>query len=118
MILEQEYGLDPAKLHRIPPGVPEVGRVMPDRLKQAMQFEGRAILSTFGLLSSGKGIQYVIKALPEVIKRHPDVLYLVLGEMHPEVRRQERSAGGVPEPEVLGPLDQPVVGEPGAPGVV
>jgi glycosyltransferase involved in cell wall biosynthesis len=89
LILEQEYDLDPAKLVTIPHGVPEVRRTHPDRVKQAMQLEGRTILSTFGLLSSGKGIQYVIRALPEVIKRHPDVLYLVLGETHPEVRRRE-----------------------------
>ncbi len=89
LILEQEYDLDPAKLFTIPHGVPEVGRTVPDRLKRSMKFEGRTILSTFGLLSSGKGIQYMIRALPEVIKRHPDVLYLVIGETHPEVRRRE-----------------------------
>ena len=54
-----------------------------------MHFEGRTVISTFGLLSSGKGIQYVIRALPEVVKQHPDVLYLVIGETHPEVRRRE-----------------------------
>jgi glycosyltransferase involved in cell wall biosynthesis len=89
LILEQEYGLDPAKLVTIPHGVPEVRRTRPDRVKQVMQLEGRTVLSTFGLLSSGKGIQYVIRALPEVVKRHPDVLYLILGETHPEVRRRE-----------------------------
>ena len=89
LILEQEYDLDPAKLVTIPHGVPEVRRTQPDRIKHSMQLEGRTILSTLGLLSSGKGIQYVIRALPEVIKRHPDVLYLVLGETHPEVRRRE-----------------------------
>ena len=89
LILEQEYDLDPAKLITIPHGVPEVPRTNPDRIKRAMQLDGRTILSTFGLLSSGKGIQYVIRALPEVIKRHPGVLYLVLGETHPEIRRHE-----------------------------
>jgi glycosyltransferase involved in cell wall biosynthesis len=89
LILEEEYGLDPAKLFTIPHGVPEVRRTSPEKIKRAMQFGGRTILSTFGLLSSGKGIQYVIRALPEVIERHPDVLYLVIGETHPEVRRRE-----------------------------
>jgi glycosyltransferase involved in cell wall biosynthesis len=89
LILEEEYGLDPAKLVTIPHGVPEVRRIQPDRMKQAMQLEGRTVLSTFGLLSSGKGIQYVIRALPEVVRRHPDVLYLILGETHPEIRRRE-----------------------------
>jgi polysaccharide biosynthesis protein PslF len=89
LILEEEYGLDPRKIFTIPHGVPEVDHTRPSKLKQAMQLEGRTIISTFGLLSSGKGIQYVIRGLPDVVKRHPDVLYLILGETHPEVRRRE-----------------------------
>jgi len=88
-ILEDDYGLDPAKLMVIPHGVPTVIRAHTDRLKHGMQLEGHTLLSTFGLLSRGKGIEHVILALPAVIERHPDVLYLVLGETHPEVRRRE-----------------------------
>jgi glycosyltransferase involved in cell wall biosynthesis len=89
LILEQEYGLDPANLHTIPHGVPSVTWAPPLKRKQELHLEGRIILSTFGLISSGKGIQYVIRALPEVIKQHPEVLYLVIGETHPEIRRHE-----------------------------
>jgi len=89
LILEEEYGLDPAKLHTIPHGVPAVRWTAPSRVKQSMQFENRPILSTFGLLSSGKGIQYVIRGLPEVVKVHPDLLYLIIGQTHPEVRRRD-----------------------------
>jgi len=89
LILEQEYDLDPKKLVTIPHGVPSVRWMPPERLKQAMQFDNRTVLSTFGLLSSGKGIQYVIRALPDVVKDHPDVLYLVIGQTHPEVRRRD-----------------------------
>lgn len=89
LILEQEYELDPAKLFTIPHGVPAVRWTAPSRVKHAMQFEDRTILSTFGLLSSGKGIQYVIRGLPEVVKTHPDVLYLVIGQTHPDIRRRE-----------------------------
>jgi len=89
LILEQEYGLNRDKLFTIPHGVPSVRWVPPERVKHAMQFENRTVLSTFGLLSSGKGIQYVIRGLPEVVKHHPDVLYLVIGQTHPEVRRRE-----------------------------
>jgi glycosyltransferase involved in cell wall biosynthesis len=89
LILEQEYGLDPGKLYTIPHGVPKVSWTPPARIKQSMQLDGRTLLSTFGLISSGKGIQYVIRALPEVIKKHPEVLYLVIGETHPEIRRRE-----------------------------
>jgi glycosyltransferase involved in cell wall biosynthesis len=51
--------------------------------------KGKTVLSTFGLLSQSKGIQYVIKALPEVVEKYPEILYLVIGETHPEVRKFE-----------------------------
>ena len=89
LILEEEYGLSPEKLQMIPHGVPEIKRVPTDRAKQLMQLGGRTVLATFGLLNSGKGIQYVIRALPDVVRRHQDVLYLVIGETHPEIRRRE-----------------------------
>lgn len=89
LILEQEYGLKPEKLHTVPHGVPAVKYVAPQKMKHALHLDGRTILCTFGLLNSGKGIQYMIRALPDVVKRHPDVLYLVIGETHPEVRRRE-----------------------------
>ncbi|MCK5254967.1 MAG: glycosyltransferase, partial [Deltaproteobacteria bacterium] len=49
--------------------------------------EGKKVLLTFGLLSPNKGIEYMIKALPEVIKQHPDVTYIILGATHPHVLR-------------------------------
>lgn len=49
----------------------------------------RFILSTFGLISPGKGIEAVLDALPEVVERHPDVMYVVAGQTHPEVVRRE-----------------------------
>ncbi len=50
---------------------------------------GRTVLSTFGLISASKGIETAIQALPAVVERHPDVLYLVAGQTHPEVIRAE-----------------------------
>jgi glycosyltransferase involved in cell wall biosynthesis len=50
---------------------------------------GRTVLSTFGLISAGKGIEVAIKALPAVVAAHPDVLYLVAGQTHPEVVKYE-----------------------------
>lgn len=89
LMLQQEYGIDKRKLHMIPHGVPEIGRVSIEQAKQSLRLGGRTVLMTFGLLSSGKGIQHVIQSLPEVVRRHPEVLYLVIGETHPEVRKQE-----------------------------
>jgi glycosyltransferase involved in cell wall biosynthesis len=51
--------------------------------------QSRFLLSTFGLLSAGKGLETVIKALPLIVKRHPEVLYLIAGRTHPQVARRE-----------------------------
>jgi Glycosyl transferases group 1 len=51
--------------------------------------EGRTVLSTFGLISAGKGIETAIEALTEIVPLHPDVLYLVAGQTHPEVVKEE-----------------------------
>jgi glycosyltransferase involved in cell wall biosynthesis len=53
------------------------------------RLEGRTVLSTFGLISAGKGIELAIAALPAVVAKHPDVLYLVAGQTHPEVVNTE-----------------------------
>ena len=88
-ILERDYDLDPGTLHTIPHGVPEVAWAPPEHAKKALGLKRHTVLSTFGLLSRGKGIEYALRALPEVRRRHPDVLYLVLGATHPEIRRSE-----------------------------
>jgi glycosyltransferase involved in cell wall biosynthesis len=88
-ILAQDYNLSTQTLHTIPHGVPEAPWVPPARAKKALGLEQYTILSTFGLLSRGKGIEYAIRALPDVLQRHPEVLYLVLGATHPEIRRRE-----------------------------
>ncbi len=88
VILEKYYPrVDISKVHFIPHGTPAIAYESPARFKQALGLEGRTVLSTFGLLGPDKGIEYALGALPEVLKRHPDVLYLVLGETHPELRR-------------------------------
>jgi len=53
------------------------------------RLDGRTVLSTFGLISAGKGIETAIAALPAVVDRHPEVLYLVAGQTHPEVVKTE-----------------------------
>jgi hypothetical protein len=47
------------------------------------------VLSTFGLLSSGKKIETTLEALPAIIKKNPDVLFLIIGKTHPSVIKQE-----------------------------
>jgi glycosyltransferase involved in cell wall biosynthesis len=88
-ILVEDYNVDPARLVTIPHGVPEVRPVDRQRLKRVLRLDGYTVICTFGLLSRGKGIENVIRALPALLERHPDVLYLVMGETHPQVRKQE-----------------------------
>ena len=52
-------------------------------------FDGGIRLSTFGLISSGKGIETVIEALPAIVERHPDLVYTIAGRTHPDVERRE-----------------------------
>ena len=88
-ILVEDYDVDSARLVTIPHGVPEVRPVDRQRLKRVLRLDGYTVICTFGLLSRGKGIENVIRALPALLERHPDVLYLVMGETHPQVRKQE-----------------------------
>lgn len=89
-ILSEDYGIAREKLHYIPHGVPTVvplsaaGR---DRLRQRLGLGRRKILSTFGLIRNNKGLEYAIEALPKIVERHPDVVYLIVGETHPDLRR-------------------------------
>lgn len=79
------YGVSEQKIDLIPHGIHDVPFVDPGFHKDKLGAEGRFVLMTFGLLSRNKGIEYVIEALPEVVKRYPDLVYLVLGATHPHV---------------------------------
>ena len=89
-ILTSVYGIDKRKIHVVHHGVPTVDFLKNNSdVKKSLGLENRTVISTFGLINKGKGIEYVIKALPEIVKRYPDVLYLVIGETHPVVRKHE-----------------------------
>ena len=77
------------KIVVIPHGVHNVEFTTTSKHKKNLKLENKTVLSTFGLLSRGKGIEYVIKALPSVVKKFPDVRYLIIGETHPVIRRNE-----------------------------
>ncbi|MBV8433511.1 MAG: glycosyltransferase family 4 protein [Candidatus Eremiobacteraeota bacterium] len=88
-LLETVYGIDPAMLRVIHHGVPDVPFQSTDAAKASFGIGQRTVISTFGLISRGKGLEYAIEAMRDVVKRHPEVLYLILGETHPVVRRRE-----------------------------
>jgi glycosyltransferase involved in cell wall biosynthesis len=88
-ILEERYGIDERKIGVILHGVPDVPLRRSHHFKRRLELEDRTVVSTFGLLSRGKGIEYVIEALPAIFAQHPDAIYLLLGETHPEERKHE-----------------------------
>lgn len=87
--LLKNYNIKSKKISIIPHGCPDVPFVTSERPKTSLGLKGRIVLSTFGLINRGKGIQYAIRALSSLVKREPRILYLVIGETHPEVRRIE-----------------------------
>ena len=88
-ILREHYDIhDQGKIFYIPHGVPQVPFSLREA-KEKIEMDSKIVLSTFGLLNSGKGIEYVIKALPDVVKKFPNLTYLIIGETHPQVRKKE-----------------------------
>jgi len=86
--LQQIYGIPAEKIALIPHGIPEIAP-NPQRYKARIGLTGKQVLLTFGLLSPNKGIEHVIAALPAIVERHPNVVYVVLGATHPNVRRSD-----------------------------
>lgn len=88
-MLESVYGVDPGKIDLIPHGVIDMPFIDSNFYKDIFGVEGKTVLLTFGLLSPNKGIEHVIEALPEILQRHPDVVYIVLGATHPHLLARE-----------------------------
>ncbi|MBN1553481.1 MAG: glycosyltransferase family 4 protein [Phycisphaerae bacterium] len=84
--LRDSFDVPTEKVAVIPHGIPDVPFVDSNFFKDQFGVEGRRVILTFGLLSPGKGIEYAIDALPPVVQKHPDVVYIVLGATHPHVK--------------------------------
>ena len=82
-ILLETYHADPEQVLVIPHGIPDRPFSTTDAMKTRLGFAGRDVILTFGLLSPGKGIETMIAAMPAIVARHPQALYLVLGATHP-----------------------------------
>lgn len=85
-ILKEVYSIPDDKIEMIYHGVPDVPFLDPDYYKYQFQAEDRFVILTFGLLNPSKGIEFAIDALPEVIKKYPEVLYFVVGATHPAIK--------------------------------
>lgn len=88
-ILSKKYGINKHKVKVIPHGVHHIAFPSKSRAKKKLGLQGKIVLSTFGMISRDKGIEYAIEALPQVVEQYPNVLYLILGATHPVVRREE-----------------------------
>ena len=104
-LLEKSSACDASKIRVVPHGAPAAlvrrrGELAAGRqplyvapmLGGYDRLQSRFLLATFGLISSGKGIETVLDALPSIVERHPEVLYLIAGRTHPEVARHEGEA--------------------------
>ncbi len=82
-ILRQHYQVSPRKLSFIHHGAPAPLLESRERVKDRLGVAGRRVMCTFGLVGPGKGLEYAIHALPKVVARHPNLVYLIVGETHP-----------------------------------
>ena len=89
LILENEYGVPPQKISVIAHGTHLVPHLSEQFLKEKYGLKDRKVLTTFGLLSSGKSIETTLEALPAIVSQSPEVVFLVIGKTHPEVVKEE-----------------------------
>ena len=91
-LLVNIYGIESDKIQIIPHGIHPLPYTQSAEAKSLLNLAQKTIISTFGLLSRGKGIEYVLDALPAVVKQIPSALYLILGKTHPGVLTKEGEA--------------------------
>jgi len=84
-LLMRVYGLSEKKIRIIPHGIHSLPYTDGKAVRALLRLSGKRVLSTFGLLNKGKGIEYAIAALPKIVAAHPNTVYLVIGATHPIV---------------------------------
>ncbi|HVN56057.1 MAG TPA: glycosyltransferase family 4 protein [Anaerolineaceae bacterium] len=87
--LKDIYHIPPEKIDLIPHGIPDVPFMDPSFHKDLFGVEGKSVLLSFGLLSANKGIENVISALPAILARYPNVVYIIVGATHPHVIQKD-----------------------------
>jgi glycosyltransferase involved in cell wall biosynthesis len=88
-ILQEVFRVPVDKIDLIPHGIPDLPFTDPNFYKDGFGTEGKDVLLTFGLLSPNKGIENVIQALPKILSRHSNVIYMVAGATHPHILRRD-----------------------------
>ena len=87
--LQEIFKVPGSKIDMVPHGVTDLPFLDPNFYKDRFGVEGKAVLLTFGLLSPNKGIENVIQALPQILSKHKNVVYIVAGATHPHILRRE-----------------------------
>ena len=87
--LQEIFKVPGSKIDMVPHGVPDLPFMDPNFYKDRFGVEGKAVLLTFGLLSPNKGIENVIEAMPQILSKHKNVVYIVAGATHPHILRRE-----------------------------
>lgn len=90
--LQEIYQVPPEKIDIIPHGIPDMPFADPNYFKDEFAVAGKHVLLTFGLISPNKGIEYALRALPAIIREFPNFVYIVLGQTHPNLLRDEGEA--------------------------
>jgi glycosyltransferase involved in cell wall biosynthesis len=90
--LRDIYQTPESKIDLIPHGIPEMPFADPNYFKDEFNVAGKQVLLTFGLLSPNKGIEFALRALPDILREFPKVVYIVLGQTHPHLLREEGEA--------------------------
>ena len=88
-LLTSVYAVPGLNVQVIPHGVPQVSWDGSETHKARLGLAGRRVVCTFGLINRGKGLEYMIEAMPRIVAAYPEVLYLIVGATHPEVKRRE-----------------------------
>jgi len=85
-LLSKIYGVPKSKIKKIHHGAPDVPFIDPSYYKEEFNMEGHLLILTYGLLSPNKGLEIVVNSLADVVKEFPEVIYIILGETHPNVK--------------------------------
>lgn len=87
-VLVKDYAIAKNRITIIPHGIPQIPFESSEKAKTELGLKGKTILTTFGMISPNKGLEHVIHALPKVVKKFPNVLYLIVGATHPNIIKE------------------------------